>query len=65
MIEKSKGDVLFLVGGILLGKLIPGDLASIKEFWDDPEKRPWLVNSACIVFVAGAMLYVVSRGMGE
>lgn len=59
--SKTKGDALFLVMGILLGKLLPGDLSGIHEFATDPAKRPWLVNCSIIVLVAVSILYLYSR----
>ena len=61
MIDKSKGDALFLLAGVLVGKLLPGNLQEIKSMWESEESRPWLVNASLAIFVGFIILYLISR----
>lgn len=61
MIDKSKGDALFLLAGVLVAKILPGNLQEIKGMWESEESRPWLINSGLCVFVGFVILYLISR----
>lgn len=61
MIDKSRGDALFLLAGVLVGKLLPGNLKEIKGMWESEQDRPWLVNASLGIFVGFIILYLVSR----
>lgn len=61
MIDKSRGDALFLLAGVLVGKLLPGNLQEIKDMWESEDSRPWLVNASLAILVGFVILYLVSR----
>jgi hypothetical protein len=61
MIDKSRGDALFLLAGVLVGKLLPGNLQEIKSMWESEDSRPWLVNASLAILVGFVILYLVSR----
>lgn len=61
MIDKSRGDALFLLAGVLVGKMLPGSLKDTKEMWESQDGRPWLVNSCLLILVGFVILFLISR----
>lgn len=65
MIDKSRGDALFLLAGVLVGKLLPGNLQEVKSMWENEDERPWLIHASLVILAGFLILYFISRDKRE